>query len=164
MQWTIPTLVQVLVDQGITPARAGAIVAATYPTTRGDTFYRKQIGPRPETSAVGVYAIHNDLRANQAPLEGVKASDDARTIAQFGRLNGWKLEELVDMSGPTDAAIQTVVDRTVSAILQGDTFEPALVEPNNPLEDIPGSVARLIAKSDGMWDSLSSKQIPRLGG
>lgn len=163
MRWSIPTLIQQLVDQGVTPARAGAIVAATYPSTEGDTFFSKQFNDVPYDNVVGVYAILNHLRANQAPLGGVKASDDARTIAQFGRLNGWKLEELVWMGGPRDNAIQTVVDRTVIAIRQGDYFEPRTVDGPDSWDSLISEIKSHGMASDSIGDYIRSIPLPHFG-
>jgi len=164
MRWTIPTLLQQLVDQGVRPGRAADIVTVSYPDTRGDTFYRWQDPTDPTRVAVGVYALWNSLRGDQSPLSGTKVSDDARTIGQFGRLNGWKLEEIVKFSTKPDYVISQIAQQAASMIANGDYFQPREVEPDDPLESLPAQLARGIAVADGAWDYVRTIPKPHFGG
>lgn len=158
MRWTIPTLVQVLVDAGVDPQRAGTIVSVTYPTTRGDTFYRSD-GELPKLGrALGPYALWNANRGDRVDTGGTRPSDDARTIAQLLRLNPQGYDSIVDMFGTRDAVVDSVVAKTVAAIRAGDHFEPMEV----PVDRDPGLAQQIqssIRNADGAWDSLAS--IPR---
>lgn len=161
MRWTIPTLVQVLVDAGVRPDTAGAIVAETYPTTRGDTFYRSKFADPDLGPAVGVYALWNANRADRVDLTGTKPSDDARTIAQLMRLDPRRPDGIFYNRGSSDAVINSVVSKTVTAIQQGAHFEPAEI----PIDRDPGwgqQIAQSIRNADGAWDSLASIPFPRL--
>lgn len=161
MRWTIPTLVQVLVDAGIRPGTAGAIVAETYPTTRGDTFYQSDFVDPKLGRALGVYALWNVNRADRVDITGTKPSDDARTIAQLMRLDPRQGGLIWYPRGSSDAVVESVVMKTVDAIRNGGHFEPATV----PVDNDPGWAQQInaaIRNADGAWDSLASIPRPRL--
>lgn len=163
MRWTIPTLIQQLVDQGIPIPRAVEIVAATYPETRGDTFYRWVDPTDPERIAVGVYGLWNDLRGDQSPLTGAKVSDDARTIAQFYRLNRRMPLSSVRASATPDYVIRRIADQTGTAMLAGDRFEPTEVEEEDQLPGFTADMVRTVTKLDGIGDYIRALPRPWFG-
>lgn len=162
MRWTIPTLIQQLVDAGIRPKTAGQIVALTYPETRGDTFYRWQDPSDREQVSVGVYGLWNRLRGDQMPIGGTLVSDDARTIAQFLRLNPRGLDEIVKLTDRPDAAIQRVAGETVTVIEDGGYFTPEKVEDDPGRERAAAQLTEQVANtSDAVRAALQSIANPR---
>lgn len=163
MRWTIPTLMQQLVDQGVSIKNAEDIVRVTYPATHGDTFHSQRDDEHPEHGSVGVYNIWNPLRGDQSPLGGTKVSDDARTIAQFGRLNGWRLLDIVRFSGVEDYAINRVASATAAAMRAGDYFEPVRIEEENLMPERLRDMRRTVAQMDGAADYITSIPLPHFG-
>lgn len=162
MRWTIPTLIQQLVDQGIRPRTAGRIVAQTYPETRGDTFYRWADPDDHEAIAVGVYGLWNRLRGDQMPLGGTLVSDDARTIAQFLRLNPRGPDEIVRLTKLPDIVIERIANRTVEVIEDGGYFTPVPVE-EEPMRDRAAQrlTEQVAETSDAVRAALQSIANPR---
>lgn len=161
MRWTIPTLMQQLADAGLPNHVAADIVVATYPETHGDTFYRWADTAAPEKIAVGVYAIWNSLRGDQSPLGGTKVSDDARTIAQFWRLNRRDQFASVRVTDKPDYVIRRIADGVMSAWGEGDYFHPREVEPDR---DPAGRIAEIqssLRRLDGSADYIASIPPPR---
>lgn len=163
MRWSIPTLIQRLVDAGFDPGKAGQIVSMTYPETRGDTFYRWVDPGDPDEIAVGVYGLWNRLRGDRIDIGGTGVDDDARTIRQFYRLNPDALHEIVNLSVTTDPAVNTVVRETVAMIRQGHRFEPREVMAHDPKETLPQRLASIVAANDGAADYLRSLTPPAFG-
>jgi hypothetical protein len=163
MRWTIPTLMQQLVDQGVSIDQAMSVVADTYPTTRGDTFYRGPVTDSPLSPAVGVYGLWNGLRGDQSPLGGTKVSDDARTIAQFLRLDNRDLGKIVYLTPQPDKAVDLVALKTAAAMRAGDYFAPVQVDDDDPTPHLLDDLHRAVARSDGAADYITSIPLPHFG-
>lgn len=160
MRWNIPTLIQQLVDQGVPPAKAGEVVAYTYPLTRGDTFYRSSRADERLGHSVGVYGLWNALRGDQSPLDGVKVSDDARTIAQFLRLHPKTLDDIVDTSAPPDTPVWKVAQETVRIIQDGGYFQPTAVPEADATDTFAAELADALRPMEGAADYIRSIPLP----
>lgn len=163
MRWTIPTLMQRLVNQGVPLIKACMIVDRSYPQTRGDTDYRWAPDDHPEAPALGVYAIWGELRDSRNPLSGTPVDDDARRLAQFGPLCGWDYDKLIYWDGYYDEAVTTVVQKTEQAMRAGDYFEPQAIENDNLMPDRLAELRRSIVQLDGAADYITSIPKPYFG-
>lgn len=163
MRWTIPTLIQQLVDQGVPITTAADIVTLSYPDTHGETTYRWRESGADGDTAVGAYAIWDKLRGDESPLGGTKVSDDARSLNQFGRLNRWRLADLVKITDMPDYVTRHIADEAASMIRAGSYFEPRQVEEPSPIPGMTDELAASIIRADAAWDYVRSIDLPHFG-
>lgn len=164
MRWTIPTLIQQLIDQGMPVKDATAVVIATYPDTRGDTFYRWTDPTDAGRVAVGVYGLWNDLRGDQPLLGATPVSGDARTITQFYRLNRRDPLKSVKVSDRPDVVIARVAAEAANIIRDGGYFSPTQADEDDPTITFGSELAASIRKVQGAADYIRSIDFPSRGG
>ena len=157
-RWTIPTLIQALVDQGTEVELAAMIVQDTWPRTGGDDAY---VSPAPVIGDEHSYGAYAAIMWPEV-WRGMGATHSLATQAVYAaniiRARPERLSEHFDFAGQTDLVATAAAQRTVSAIRSGLTIEPEQMTDRDGLGELSDQVrqdaARAAVMVDGIVDSL----------
>lgn len=163
MRWTIPTLVQALVDAGVSPSIAAVIVGKTYDRTQGDDDYCSRVDGADSESSWGPYAIRNQFAPSRIGRSEPTYELDATVIASQLAGSGEHVTDVVDLAGSPTAETARIAVRAASLISGNSRFVPTQVPVEQEHVDIDAITRTAPDRLAGAVDAIRSVSLPYFG-